>query len=449
VNVLPPPGVLRRTLVTAICFALALGACSGTGATTAPSAAPSSAAPSSAAPSAAPSSAAPSSAALAGTLNVMLWDNGASSITAYNVLGAAFKKANPDITVNIETSNSTDYDAVIKTRLAGGAGPDVYGVRPQLIPDLVTGGYLEPLSDQPWFNTLNKSAQNAPNAVQDGKAYAVPIIQAGDGMIYNLALFKKAGITKVPTTFKELVDVCKQLSAAGITPIAMAAGDSGWPQFLLYHLTAQNVAADSNDKIMTGKATFSDDKGWQTTLDYYQQLIPYFMPNPVGATEEAAKAGFLQGTVAMFPSVFFIPKARDAGLEVGYFGFPGSDTADSQRIWGGYPVQIGINPKNGRTKLAEAFLDFLYSSDFYPGFVSMLSSYPVIDGTKITESDPLSPTLQADWKGKTLVASPADTWLPGVQDAMLASVQELTAGRISTADVLAAMDKATANALKK
>lgn len=385
-----------------------------------------------------------------GSLSIMIWDNGPASIAAYEGLVDGFEEENPGVEVNLETVNTDDYENLLKTRLSGGKGPDIYGVRPPLTPDLVAGEYLTDISGEDWFAQLNDSAQDAPNAVQEGGTYAFPIAQAADGIIYNTELFEQAGITEKPTNFDELVDAAQALSDAGIVPFAMSAGDSWWTQFILFHLTAQNVSyaePEANAAIMAGDATFSDTEGWRQTLESYEALIPYFMPDPVGTTQSAAQAAFLQGEAAMFPAVWILPEVRNTDLSVDYFNFPATEESDVPAIWGGYPVQLGINPGNGNSELASEFVAYLFSDEVYTEFLAAFGSFPVVDGIELTEADELAPTLLAAWEGVAFEASPPDTWLPGVQDAMLTGIQELTAGRVSVDDVLASMDAAVATAL--
>ncbi|MHB1173370.1 MAG: ABC transporter substrate-binding protein [Lacisediminihabitans sp.] len=385
-------------------------------------------------------------------LKFLIWDNGPQSIVAYKSLVAGFEKENPTIKVNLETANTKDYDNLLKTRLSGGAGPDIYGVRPQDTPALVKGGYLADVTSEPWFTSLTASAQDAPNAVQDGKAYAFPIIQSGDGIVFNKALFSTAGIKDAPTTLSGLIDASKKLKDAGITPFAMSAGDGWWTQFILYHLTAPNVAyaePKANADIMAGKSTFSSSPGWRKSLEIYKQLIPYYMPDPVGTPQAAAQSAFLQGNAAMFPASWILPEVRKTSLDVGYFNFPATENANTPAIWGSYQVQLGLNPKNGNVEAAKKFAAYLFSDQEYPSFLAKMSSFPVKDGVTVANSDPLAPTLIAAWKGKTFEPSPNDTWLPGIADAMVSALQNLTAGKASVDDVLKTMDDATQAALKK
>jgi raffinose/stachyose/melibiose transport system substrate-binding protein len=59
------------------------------------------------------------------TLSFLMWGDGGDTQKAYETVIDAFEAANPGITVNAEFVNTNDYDSVLKTRLSGGAGPDV------------------------------------------------------------------------------------------------------------------------------------------------------------------------------------------------------------------------------------------------------------------------------------------------------------------------------------
>ncbi|WP_257610710.1 extracellular solute-binding protein, partial [Oenococcus oeni] len=54
----------------------------------------------------------------------------------------------------------------------------------------------------------------------------VPYATNAAGVIYNKALFKKAGIKTVPTTWNELIADAKILKAKGITPFESAYKDT-------------------------------------------------------------------------------------------------------------------------------------------------------------------------------------------------------------------------------
>ncbi len=112
------------------------------------------------------------------------------------------------------------------------------------LPDvIVTGGYniidmfkdklvdLTPYVDAEWSDFMSEVGKTVNS--RDGKLYAIPYVRQVMGYYYNTELFEKAGITEPPKTWDEFFEDCDKLLDAGITPISMDTGDSGWCSSLL------------------------------------------------------------------------------------------------------------------------------------------------------------------------------------------------------------------------
>jgi raffinose/stachyose/melibiose transport system substrate-binding protein len=83
----------------------------------------------------------------------------------------------------------------------------------------------------------------------DGKQYGVPYNTSMVGFWYNKDLFAKAGIAAPPATWDELLQDVQKLKDAGITPIAVGAGDK-WPAHFWYsYLMVRLGGADAMNKI--------------------------------------------------------------------------------------------------------------------------------------------------------------------------------------------------------
>jgi raffinose/stachyose/melibiose transport system substrate-binding protein len=88
----------------------------------------------------------------------------------------------------------------------------------------------------------------------DGVQYGLPYNASMVGFWYNVDLFEQAGIEATPTTWAELLDVIQTLKDAGITPIAVGAGDKWpahfWYSYLMVRLggaeVMNQIAADGN-----------------------------------------------------------------------------------------------------------------------------------------------------------------------------------------------------------
>lgn len=385
------------------------------------------------------------------TLKFMMWSNGQGDKDTWDLLAAAYNKVHPEVTIINEVIDTKQFDSVIKARLAGGEGPDIYGLRPPDRDALFQGGYLADLSNEAWFKALYPSAQV--EFLSGGKPVGVPMAMAGCGMLYNKDIFTKYNLS-APTTYDELLNVCKTLKDKGVTPIAMAAKDSWWTQFILFYGTTEHVLSadpDINKKLMSGQVKFVDTQGWLDTINIYKQMLDagYFMPNPLGVSQAECQSSFLQGTVAMFPASFILDAVRKANMNVGYFNIPTTNDPNSKYVYGGYSWALGLNPSNGNFKTASDYMAFVFQKDNYHTLLVNYKQNPVMDGIDVSDIDPLFGDMQKAWANKTFEGSPSDGWLSGVQDTMLKEMQELTAGRAQPIDVLKSMDDAVAAALKQ
>ena len=377
-------------------------------------------------------------------ISFMMWGDGGDTQTAYEDVIAAFEDENPDISVNAEFFNTTDYDNILKTRLSGGAGPDVYGFDLGNIESFVADGFAADLSEggESYLEKLTPEA--AEDSQREGGTYNLPISLSGNGIIYNTALFEQAGITEEPTTYTELLEASEKLAAAGIIPLAMSAQDNWWPQFIVYYPLAEHGANEElGAEMAAGEATFSESEPWKRSLDIVRELTPYYMPNPVGTNQTAAQSAFLAGEAAMFPATWILSDAREAGIEAGYMNFPTTDEP-TDAIWGTYQVRFGINPNNGDAKLeaSQKFLDFFMQDDVYEEFLGKVKLFPTTTTVEIGEDvDPLFPDMQQSWDGKQFIAafSPTD---PSIQDALLVGLQNVISGQKTTEEVLADLDLA-------
>lgn len=375
-------------------------------------------------------------------LSFMMWQ-GETTDPAYEAAIAEFEEANPDITVNVEFVPSEDYPNILRTRLSGGQGPDVYGMRDQDIAEFVRDGFTTDLSQAAYFEKLTDAAQEESLRGSDnGTAPRVPIAQSGNGFLYNTELFEQAGIAEAPQTYTELIDACKKLLAAGVTPIAMSAKDNWYPQFILYYAVAEHAFAedlDLNEQMVASETSFSESAGWAEALDIFKELQPYYMPDPLGTDFTAAQSAFTSGEAAMFPATWGLGDAREADLPLGYMNFPTVDEPVDV-IWGSYQVSWAVNPNNDKVEAAQKFIDFFFEDDVYTDYLKAVSYFPTTTTVTIDETnDPLFPVMEEAWAGKIYVPSLTPS-SAAIQDALLVGLQDYLADRTTRDDLLASLD---------
>ena len=144
-------------------------------------------------------------------------------------LADEFEASHEGVNIDITVQNDPEFKTGIDARAQAGDLPDIYQTwGGGVLGAQVDAGLVQDLSESTsgWIDTL---ADGAVAGLQiDGKQYGVPYDSGLVGVWYNKALFAQAGIDAPPTTWEEFVSDVKDLRAAGITPLAVGAGDK-WP----------------------------------------------------------------------------------------------------------------------------------------------------------------------------------------------------------------------------
>jgi len=170
--------------------------------------------------------AAPVSASAKTTLT--LWQNYGTeqNAVATTNLVKAYEKLNPNVTIKIVAQPGTNYFQLLQSAAISGNGPDL-AVMWTGIYDLQYSSYLMNLKGNVPAADLAKMEGlqwEAPNFNAAKGAYVMPLETQFYIGFYNKALFKKAGITSVPTDWSQLLADSKLLKAKGIQPIVYGNG---------------------------------------------------------------------------------------------------------------------------------------------------------------------------------------------------------------------------------
>ena len=133
----------------------------------------------------------------------------------------AYKAENPQIgTIEYEFPSSSTYWDLLKSKLASGEMPDIFGCNygEQIG---MWSDYMTTLDDLPMAADLSASQREA-CSVDGGKTIqTMPIYVEGWGIIYNMRLLKEAGWEKTPETREELAQCLADLKAAGHDPFTI------------------------------------------------------------------------------------------------------------------------------------------------------------------------------------------------------------------------------------
>ena len=146
-------------------------------------------------------------------LPIYQFGDGISDADFWNGKFDAFEEEN-NCTINLEILSWTDYATQIYTGLLSDEGPDVVYVTETY--DLIDAGLLAPLDeyltdeDYEKYLYLEQGAYNS-----DGQLCTFPMMAGNPCVVfYNMDMLEAAGITELPTTWDEFMDVCLTLKEA-------------------------------------------------------------------------------------------------------------------------------------------------------------------------------------------------------------------------------------------
>lgn len=134
---------------------------------------------------------------------------------------------NTNVTIEVEALDEEAYKTKFKAYAMDGM-PDVVSIwgQPSFLDEVLDAGVLAELNEEDYLD-YGFIAGSLEGFKKDGKLYGLP--RNTDIMLfyYNQKMFDDNG-WKVPATTDELLTLCADIQAAGITPVAMDGGD-GWP----------------------------------------------------------------------------------------------------------------------------------------------------------------------------------------------------------------------------
>lgn len=350
----------------------------------------------------------------------------------YDDLIEKFESENPDI--EIEQVNVPDPTTVLQTRMSTNDMPDIlsHWATDPVFKEMVNNDMLVDLTGQDFLNNIKEGMLET--VEYDGKAYCLPISMNAAGVIYNTDIFQENNL-EVPSTYEELIEDCKTLKQAGVTPFAMfnQANHAGQTVEMLQVSDIENFE-DAFDKIYDGSAKVSDYEGFRTSAEKILELNEYAQEDSFGTTYEQAIADFANGDTAMIlGGIWMVPTINEDNPDLNYstFAFPASEGMKTI-----VPYQndhcLAISESCQHKDAAMKFLAFMADPENAQYYADKDGSPSYIEGveTTITETQPLLSLLD---DSSNLGIWPDQLWQPGVIDTMNSYADELVqSGDIDT-----------------
>ena len=213
-----------------------------------------------------------------------------NSTTKYwDAVAAAFHQAHPNITVNVQTVNWTDFPTKSATLIQNKQYPDIMEGNPA--PPYAQSGLIYPVSD-----VLSQSVAGnlIPKFLKDGQYqgvnYGIPFTTSTRAMYYNKKIFAAAGISAPPKTWAELQSDAAKIKAKGDIGYGMPLGsEEAQAELLLWFL------GNGGGYLSAGGKYDINSPQNVATLNFMKQLAASgdTQPNPGGTSHQAAIKQFL------------------------------------------------------------------------------------------------------------------------------------------------------------
>lgn len=314
----------------------------------------------------------------AGKVTLTLGSWRVDDVEQVNKLLTAFTKKNPNIVIKFNPTNPPDYNAVLRTQLTGGNGPDLMYLRSfKISADLYRDGFLSPLTDIKGLKTNYTEGNLSPWTNDKGVIYGLPFIAVSHGIYYNVDMFKKYNL-QVPKTWQELMAAAKTLKAAEIIPFANGSKDQWDMNEIVFMNLLPNFIGGRTARLEyeTGKVPFNDAK-MVSAFQAIKDISPYLPAGQEGVSYYDAQQLFLLGKAAMFfGGSWDISMFEKAGPSFEWSVFATPAPAGRPTIVCFHPdCGMGINKASKYQKEAKKFIEWLMTkeaaqilADQLPGF---------------------------------------------------------------------------------
>jgi multiple sugar transport system substrate-binding protein len=282
----------------------------------------------------------------------------------WDAVATAFHAANPNITVDVQTVDWTDFPNKVSTLIQNKQYPDILEGDPA--PPFAQSDLIYPIKD-----VLSPSVMSdlIPKFVADGAYqgtdYGIPFTTSTRALFYNKKIFTAAGIASPPTTWAQLQTDAAKIKAKGYIGYGMPLGsEEAQAELLLWFLGNGGGYVNSS-----GSYDINSPQNI-ATLTFMKQLAAAgdTQPSPGTTDRKDVWADFAAGKVGMvLGSPAVVPIIQSAGTlttaDFGTASIPGKNGPITQTL-GVHDDIVAFNTNPSHEAAIKAFLDFAYQDTY-------------------------------------------------------------------------------------
>ncbi|MER6628994.1 extracellular solute-binding protein [Streptomyces sp. NPDC000987] len=325
-----------------------------------------------------------------GPVTITWWDtsNATNEAPTYKALVKQFEAANKGIKVKYVNVPFDQAQNKFDTAAGSKGAPDVLRSEVGWTPAFAKKGYFLPLDGT---EALADQSKFQPNLIEqakyDGKTYGVPLVTDTLALVYNKALFEKAGITEAPKTWDEL-----KADAAKIKTKAKVDGYWGstqayYAQTFLYGEGTDTVDAAAKKVTVNSDAAKKAYGTWlsmfsgkglhkaDTTADAYAHIQDAFVNGKVAA--------IIQGPWEI--TNFYKGSAFSDKSNLGIATVPAGSSGKAGAPTGGHNLSVYAGSDSAHQKAALKFVNFMTSAKTQTQIALKNSTLPTRDDAYTAE----------------------------------------------------------------
>ncbi|MEW2132541.1 extracellular solute-binding protein [Streptomyces sp. NPDC005435] len=302
-----------------------------------------------------------------GPVTVTWWDtsNATNEAPTYKALIKQFEAANKGIKVKYVNVPFDQAQNKFDTAAGSQGAPDVLRSEVGWTPTFAKKSYLLPLDGT---EALADQAKFEPNLIKqaqyEGKTYGVPLVTDTLALVYNKALFKKAGITEAPKTWDDLKKAAATIKSKTGVDGYWGSTQAYYAQCFLYgegtdtvDAAAKKITVDSAPAkkaygtwlgLFKGKGLHKAD----ATADAYAHIQDAFVNGKVAA--------IVQGPWEI--TNFYKGSAFKDKANLGIATVPAGSTGKAGAPTGGHNLSVYAGSDKAHQKAALKFVNFMTSA---------------------------------------------------------------------------------------
>lgn len=273
-------------------------------------------------------------------------------------------EAETGIKVELLTAPWADTKTAITSGAATGTVADIVAVDSAWLVDFADQGIITNLSDlfaETGFDTSVLADQWQAN----GSTYAIPLLNFGYPLYVNMDILEASGVEAIPTTWTELQDACKKITAAGYEAFPINLGTkspNGICNVIMGMASASGITMKSED----GSYNLAENAELKEYLEFVKTLWDdgSVASGATSLEESQMTSNFTAGNYAFcIASMSMLSDYTDAGLNVQCAKIPVKDgyTGDSGMCVASWACGISENSEN--KEAAAQFLEYLFSAE--------------------------------------------------------------------------------------